>query len=959
MRAVVGYHLDTAAYPDALRDQVAVVGTVVTGLRGLVGTLETQLGLVSPVVSETRRIAQWEDRIRRLLEEHCGSATIPFSRSFAMDPWNTAKELLRRREELVLAGWDPLAHQGGSRMLEALATLEQQPEECTSGFADRVRELLRRLQQPAQLELTDLTILDEEDLWEPWFGRLVEGLRTRGVRVRLSRFPGDERGGQARGLDSDLALLQEVQSGEAPGSPMPSSGPPTSPMPCAETPSGPAPSVKTASPQARGDGSLVLVRAQTERDAADALVSWLEQSGLNETVVIHQQPSILLDEMMHQRGLPALGADKPSPWRSILQVLPLTVETYWKPLRLNPLLQLLTLPCSPVPSKIRDRLASVLSNAPGVGGSLWLKAIDEGFAAYEESWQGQGLDASEIKKRRAEINQRLTVWVSHETYNPDVGIPTGILIHICLQVEQWAVSQMALTGDVLYGVARDEASQAAEAVRALNMDCVPRLHLARVLDSVLSEGVHLSDLGREAATWHVVNHPGQVFEPADTVLWWGFHGKGGPTGTKTWTSKERQWLASRGVVLQDESLARRREAAAWRRAVSMAKRRLILFAPVKVQGEAVELHPLWDEIRHSVAWTSEREQRIVYDASKLREQMTPGFAGAGWERMQLAPRTLPKPIREWQGPKETVAPRETESATSFDLLLGCPLAWTLQYGAKVRKSRVLSVPPEPIMLGLLAHEVLRSLLTQSRKWEPDAANAEAGKVFDELVEAYAAPLLEPQNGTRREETKWRLQRAVERFFTITNAAGIEVEAIEHELQRTWKDGIEIAGRLDLIAKTVSGTPMVIDAKWSQRPKRYRQRLEGLSTQLTLYHWLLAGEAADDVPVAYFMLRNGEFFSHPHPEIPAEFHVDGPNFAASLEVLRAALESAWARLREGAVVAAGIPVATASEQAYPAPGETAQAVTDNPLRGPQMESLMKPPCKYCEFKNLCGLQGGMA
>ena len=940
MKAVVGYHLDTAAYPDALRSNVAVVGTVVTGVRGLVGILETQLGLVSPPVSETRRIAGWENRIRQLVEKQAETDgfKLPFSGSFKTDPWNTAKELLRRRDELVLAGWAPSTQQGGSRMLEVLAVLDQQPAECPPGFADRVADLLRRLEQPAQLELTELTLLDDEDLWEPWFGRLVERLRVRGVRVEVAETHGIVKGEEGHASDSDLALLQYARLHDDPVREIPPNGGALSAASSTEAP------VKTA----QGDGSLVLVRAETERDAADALVSWLVHSGCHETVVIHQQPSIILDEMMHQRGLPALGADKPSPWRSILQVLPLTIETYWKPLRLSPLLQLLTLPTSPIPSKIRHRLTSVLSNAPGVGGPLWLEAIDQGFTAYAESWQEQEIDTSEIRKKRADIEDRVKVWVTHETYDPNEGIPASQLIHICHKVEQWAVSRMGMTGDVLYGAAADEASQAADAVKALNMERVPRLHVVRILDSVLAEGVHLSDLGREASPWYVVNHPGQVYAPADTVLWWGFCGKGGTSGTKTWTAKERQWLSDHGVLLPDEGLVRRREAAAWRQAVRMAKQKLILFAPAKVQGEEVGIHPLWDEIRHCVAPTRESEQRIIYDASDLRKHRVSRFAGQAWERMQLAARPLPQPIREWRAAKDTVLPRETESATSFDLLLGCPLAWTLQYNAKVRSSSALSVPTEPIMLGLLAHEVLRSLLTQASQWEPESAKVQVGKLFDELVEAYAAPLLEPQNGTVRQDTKWRLQRTVEQFFTILNQAGIEIEATEHELERTWKDGVVIAGRLDLIAKTASGIPMVIDAKWSKRPKNYRERLESLSTQLTLYHWLLAGDENDELPVAYFMLRNGEFFAHPHPDIPVEYHVDGPNFVESLEVLRTELESAWARVKEGTVMAAGIPPMVTSE------GET--HATDASEEDAAHHPLVEPPCRYCEFKNLCGLQG---
>ena len=60
MKIILGFWLDSATYPDALKDQDASVGTVVTGFNGLIGILETQLGLTSPSASENLRIRSEE-----------------------------------------------------------------------------------------------------------------------------------------------------------------------------------------------------------------------------------------------------------------------------------------------------------------------------------------------------------------------------------------------------------------------------------------------------------------------------------------------------------------------------------------------------------------------------------------------------------------------------------------------------------------------------------------------------------------------------------------------------------------------------------------------------------------------------------------------------------------------------------------------------------------------------------
>ena len=895
---MLGYLLDSGAYPDALGKRNASVGSVVTGFQGLLRILETNLGLLRPEVPEIRRIAAWEEIIRTV-----GVDQFAFAKSFRVDSWNTSKELLRRRDELVLAGWDPAVHQGGGRLLTSLAKLELQSPSRLFGFADRVRAVLHRLQEPALLNLEEIVVVDEDEtLWEPWCANVMEAVRRQGVTIRNCP-PTAQLGG---GEETDLMRLQGVLAGT----------------------SGPV--------EAQGDGTVLLVKSETEWDAADYLVSWLEANGSDESLVIRESGSMLLDAMFHQRGLPAVGAYRPSKWRSALQVLPLTLETYWEPLRLEPLLQLLTLPVSPIPARIRYRLAAALANAPGIGGPPWNEAITKGYERCNEEWLADGLDEKETHKRQKRIKESLDTFVNHDTYSPTEGMPLSVLLEICTKVGQWAASTQE-TDDAVYGVVVEQSEMVTQAAKALGVDRIERLQMIRILSSVVGDGIRLPDFGEEATAWPIVNHPGQIFEPVDTIVWWGFTGRLSGGNTTVWSLQERGWLDEQGVHLADESLSRRREAAFWKRAIAMAKDKLILVAPQKMDGEVVPVHPLWDEICHAVARTTEAKRRIVFDASLLRKEDKHDLAGRRVKRERLPERALPQPIRAWQATKHALSPRAKESATSLDTLLGCPLYWTLRYPAKISSGRALSLPAEPIMLGTLAHEVLRSLLEESKRWDPNQARVRAGELFDSLVRLFAAPLLEPQNGVQRQETKSLLQSSVRHFFQTINDAGIEILETEHELTKNWKPGIDIEGRLDIIAQTRSKTPMVIDAKWSRNPKGYRQRLEGLSTQLTLYHWLLARNDQEELPVAYFMLRTGNLFAHPHQDLPQDSYVEGPSLPECQVVLRNALEEEWRMLDEGRIVAAGIP---------------SDAELD------ERSTLVEPPCRYCEYKNLCGQSGEM-
>ncbi|MGG1401589.1 PD-(D/E)XK nuclease family protein [Bacillus salipaludis] len=904
MNIILGYWLDSSTYPDALGKKEATVGTVVTGFNGLIGILETQLGLTSPYTSENIRIAEWQELIRKK-----DTGSWPFSKSFETDSWNTAKELIRRRDELVLAGWDPAVHVGGSIWIDTLAQLEQSNHNKTGGFPDRVRALLAQLREQVQLHIDTITIVDEDEtLWDPWSIQLINQLKSHGVQVLKNETP-YEKGNQH---NLDLSLLQSVLAGEK------SSG------------------------EANGDGSVLLIRSEQEWDAADFLISWLQENDSEDTVLIKGEGSLFLDEFLHRRGVPAVGVDVSSKWRAVLQVLPLTIDTYWEPLRVDRMMELLTIPSSPVPGRIRYKLANALASSPGIGGPQWLQAIEDGLRDYEEAWGAEGIDDQDVKKRRKNLKEKLELWVLHDYYDPNEGIPFEKLVHICHKISQWAASNFHLTNDPMYVQTSQVAHEVVEGVKSLGVSNVTHLQIARILDSVIGEGAKLSNYNQEAAKWQVVHHPGQIWGKPDTILWWGFHKNMSGPSIRTWTTNERSWLRDQGIHLPEEDVRRRREAAAWQRAARFANGRLILFAPAKVKGNEIPIHPLWDEIRFSVAKDSSTEKKITIDAAELRKRKSNPLFGEEFEREVLDLRSIPQPIRTWRIPTNIVKPRKEESATSFEALIGCSLKWTFKYAANIRPGNLLSLPNESIMLGNLGHLVLEQLITEKSNWNEEEVKKRAGELFDQLTPMVAATLLEPKNRIQRNEIRVNLQKSLQKFFKVLNQAGIQIQHTELEMQKTWKDEVEFKGRLDLVGQTQTGKKILFDAKWSKRPGNYKAKLENLSVQLALYHWLLMDQENEELPVAYFMLRTGHFYSLPHDDFPSEYHVEGPSLLESFQVLRKSVEDVSSLLLKGTVIAPGVPA-------------MAKKIDSHDLHEEPFVPTIDPPCGFCEFQNLCGFR----
>ena len=141
-----GLELDDKVFP---RGATTELGAHYLGPQGFLFLLEAHLGLIGPTNTiDYLRIAQY----RHALQQHLDSTPDAFYKeSFDADQLAAAEELLNRRDELKLAGWDFESASGLPARLADLAGVEEALENAdydfATGFADRFVAVLEACEE--------------------------------------------------------------------------------------------------------------------------------------------------------------------------------------------------------------------------------------------------------------------------------------------------------------------------------------------------------------------------------------------------------------------------------------------------------------------------------------------------------------------------------------------------------------------------------------------------------------------------------------------------------------------------------------------------------------------------------------------------------------------------------------------------------------------------------------------
>ncbi len=802
-------------------------GVWICGKNSLPGLLESWLGLATPAEEmEYLRVEQYRQVILNFLANKDQCEEVFFRKSFEADQFATATELLARRDELLLAGWNFNFNQDTPERLRTIASLEIGQKKINPGFFPGQAERFTAI-----MNILELRSIPVEEIWlhEP-----IELLPLHFARIfqKLSKTIGIQQlhqNGHQATSDSDLAGLQnrlQTKSGD-------------------ELP---------AKLQPRRDGSLVLLRARRNMDAAAWLAKLLSKNREFRPVCIISDRSRALEMAMVNEGLPALGLQSASLARPTLQILKLATTFLWRPIDPYKILEFVSLAIKPLNDELALRLAYHIAQTPGIKGEGWYSIVNTFF----REWQEDLASPTDINEARKQYN----FWFERQGYDLDQKVPVTEPLEIFRFLSNWArrkYDELEAKNPSLL-VLSEQAKRIAGLLDTIPEKEVSQLDLERIVRTIY-EPSPVVFREREAGHLPYSKHPGGLSQKYADMVWWNFTQSEPVHFYTLWYADERRHLEKLGITLSN--IERENGLHLWQnlRPILAATGRLILVIPDSIQGEPVNPHPLYADI-----------QATFEDINQFTINIDSGFGEDVFSnvfslpiRVNLAAQPLTKP-----GPFINIRPVRSdpenhETYTSLESLFYFPYQWVFKYRLKLNKSSILSVVSDNTLKGNLAHRVLEKLLKEeihsfTQESVNEWINNETRKLFHNEGSVLLMYGREPERVAFANTMKfaaWSLLSHIrENGWTVADTE-LRLEG-QFSIRDNLNNGNPIKGIADLVL-TRGEEKAVVDIKW--RGTRYREEKlrNEEDLQLVMYSRLLM-DNHQWPHTAFFVVNRGKMIA---------------------------------------------------------------------------------------------------
>ena len=819
MKVYFGLELDDRVLP---LPAASTLGVSYFGPQGLLHFLSTLFGIPKPPLgAEYLRLEQYRQSLRAHLAAS-GEGELFYRRSFQSDQFATAAEILGRRDELLLAGWDFTILPGAPGRLQTIAEVEVlfrklMQERYFAGFADRWTEVLKGAETRTN-PIRELWVCDPQDSLPPHLVSLIVILEKNGTHVEYLTRP-------IFNTDSDLRIIQRaLQSPEA----------------------------TEGKAELKGDGSLLILRGPNEATIASYLAKVVQLNPEFRPNCLIPGDCRALDNALVQEGLPSLGIRSASLARPSMQVLKLATSFLWKPVDPYKLLEFVSLQIKPLDHELAARMAEYIVQKPGIKGEGWYALIHQYFQEIDEDPR---IDLATAK----EMKFQYRFWFERHQYDLQQAAPKEEVYAIFEYLEGWALQYYQGEGEKDEALLKLslQARKAKELLEVLPETSLQAIEIERIVKTIY-EPAAIQFTPSQQGYLAYTNQPGAIIGPVENLIWWNFTDQEAEYFFSKWYRTELKYLSKADVPVvspeqQNELLNYRKK-----QPVLACARRLILCIPDKIKGSPALPHPLLGNFAARFSNLEDITVQINPDTT------SPGllsefFRLPDLRLLNLRQLARPKPFIEFKIDAEIIQDAEhTESPTSLESLLYYPYQWFFRSFLKIKKSSILSISDQQTLLGNLAHRLIDKLLTHSKQdWSKEDLEVWIETEADSLLQREGAVLLMYGKEAERINFINTIKFSAWRLVNIIRENQWEVEQTEQALEGRCAD-IQLRGRADLILRR-RDEQSIIDLKWSGSGYRSQLIKNEEDLQLVLYANLLDGGQTWPHS-AYYILRNGKMIA---------------------------------------------------------------------------------------------------
>jgi hypothetical protein len=829
-----GLRLDDSVYPTFIdyKGQNTAVGYQYCGRQNLINLLEIHLGLVGhPNNNAHIRIEQYRQALKNYLSNHrvlgTDSKTAFYKISFEADELATAKALLERRDELVLANWNFEIVENMPIRLSVLAEIEaslelkkeEAPLRLNLGFADRFHLVLLALDKE-KTPLKKIFINEPLSLLPQYLKDLFEKLKSQNVDIQHLTL-------ENKFDDTDLGQFRKAVFNKKNG--------------------------KRTKITAKADGSLVIMKAKRETEAAEFLAKFFRENQDFKPLCLIPEKNRVLDNALIQEGLPSLGIQSASLARPVLQLLKLVPTFFWRPIDPFKIMEFVSLAVKPLRDDLANLIATEMAQTPGLLSDRWQIMI----RSYFDDLAKRAVLDKNIKVKQ--VREEYDFWFKRQRYDISSVVPKEEVLEVFNRVSDWALKEFEHLGSKQPSllVLSEQAKRICELLNAFpeTETHLTHLELERIVKTIY-EPSPITFKEREVNHLPLVHHSSSVIEKVEDLVWWNFSQNEVDHFFARWYHKEETFLEARNVTLttpKEENIL-----LLWQRprAILQSQNRLLLIVSKMVDGTEVQPHPLYSDLE---ATFSNLEDLIFNIDSLSNVNVLKNFYIS--KKTNIQTKKLGQPIPYLNVTKgQDVTDREAETFTSLEALFYYPYKWVFKYKLGLQKTSILSVVKDSTLMGNLAHRLFEILFNQKEvlTWDRVKVQSWVNQNIQRLLEREGAVLL--MYGREPEKTGFvnTLQYSAWSLINMIKNNGWEIEGTEKSIEGMF-NGIPVKAKADLVLKNKNGVFTILDLKW--RGAAYRERLikSEEDLQLVMYAMLLTKDETV-AQTAFYIIQDAKMIA---------------------------------------------------------------------------------------------------